>query len=182
MEYENYNWNTITKYTGIIIMIIALIFVMLFFKTHGSLEATIAFGFISLGIALFSLGIAGESDEKMNAIANVKFMETADAFEQMKNMILRQRNRYSGTRSYLIWKCRKQLEQAEKLKKWVDSKPQEDLAKYYMYLVEKLNPETLNKTEKTDIGYIHKSIKKLDVDDKYKVYPERLLQKPKKDS
>ena len=88
MENGKYNWNAIAKYTGIIIIIISFIFAMIFFKTFGGLEATMAFGFMSLGIALFSLGIAGESDEKMTSIATSDFLDIAHRFEDLKNFIV----------------------------------------------------------------------------------------------
>jgi len=167
-----------------------------FVLTGASILITLGVGCFSLGFAFLSIGIAKESDKKMATIATSDFLDIAHRFEDLKNFIvgvdvdskgkITWPGYWPGTgRSYYVWKCEQLMKRAVELLQWnIAPEYQEQLARfYYEGLVKGLEAkrDTVNKTERTDIGKMYNHIQIFTVDDKYKVYPERLLQKPKND-
>jgi len=165
--------------------------------------ASIGIAITSLGIAAHSiiiskesdkklLALANKSDEKMKSVATTTFLDIADRFEQLKCLIIGIPVDNKGKivapgiwpstgRSYYIWKCKELVRGSVELSKHVDPKFHEQLARYYMGLLEGLRKKqkTITDTERNDIRGMHNLIKKLKIDDKYKAYPTDIVEPPK---
>ena len=160
-------------------------FLILADKNYGISAFALGIAFISVALGKKAIQLGKKSDAKMSAMANVKFMEASDIFEENKNLSLGLRP--FGSRSYSIWKCRRKLEQTIKLKKWVYKTQRNEIASYYSKLIKDLikqsksqNFTPLDVNERNDIRLIFESIKKLDIDKKYKINPKELFEMKEK--
>ncbi len=125
---------------GIGIFVIGLILMMFgteFFPiTYSQWLTSFGLGVLALGVAFHSIVISKESDEKMRSVANADFFEITYRFWEKApylyySMDFRKRDTCS-------WNLINFFEQADKLKKWVDSDLQKRLIKELKTFLERL--------------------------------------------
>jgi len=127
--------NLINLGFGIIVLGLVIIIV----SRYPGLENWMELGkyVVPIGLGLLSIGLALDSTEKMKSIANADFFALAYTFED-RAIPLYNGIPDPGERDTISWRLLNYFEQADKIKKWVDSDVQKRLIKELQYLIEKL--------------------------------------------
>ncbi len=120
---------------GIIIFGVLIVIVGVYYRLENIIE--LGKYIVPLGLGVFSVGIALDSTEKMRSIANADFFALAYTFEDRAIPLYNGRPD-PGARDTISWRLLNYFQQADKLKKWVDSDVQKRLIKELQHLIEKL--------------------------------------------
>jgi len=108
-----------------------------------SIFLTFSIGIISIGIALYSLGLSKDSDEKMKSIATGDFYDLANRFWDRAPVLYKEISK--GARDTQSWQLGNLFRHAEKLKKWAEPVVQERLIREFKTFLERLRTVPIQK-------------------------------------
>ena len=158
------NWGLIVgkigKYFGFILIILGFIAVCHRWYILGTITTEDLSGGaipISLGIALFAIGLSYESDDKMKSIATADFFELTDRFWERAPPLYYPLE--SNIRDTGSWRLVNIFEQADKLKRWADPEVQNKLIQALATFLERLQPTDCEKFWVEFKNYISASVK-----------------------